>query len=247
MSRPCCFCTGQPGAARMWAGAGGLSQWRLEFYELEPAAESRAGRPGTGWFPKTSWGDPLEQNTRPRAAWGAARVGFRDPSPREAPLWRPRAPGGSGGKALEPMRLRGPPHSPQGRPERRHSLTPSPPRAGSGQAVRGCGQGTAAPPGALSEPAGAPHSLSCTVNSCSTVPRAHSDPRHAQFVLPQGSESAIPSDSATNSSRATERGLGGRQGTLSDSQAGPVTVLVPAAPDLIHRPEWPLSWCHSRV
>lgn len=30
----------------MWAGLGGLCQWRLKFYEQETAAESRTGPPG---------------------------------------------------------------------------------------------------------------------------------------------------------------------------------------------------------
>lgn len=52
--------------AGLWAGVGGLSRCRLRFYELETAAESRAGWPGlvppprapvgvqAGWFSKAS-------------------------------------------------------------------------------------------------------------------------------------------------------------------------------------------------
>lgn len=94
-------------AARMWVGAGGLSHWRLKFYELETAAESQARLARhTEAGSQRNPGEMLEDKTNPGGLPGEQGDSLgRLPEP--LPQGRllsvgPRGPGGGGGRCWSP-------------------------------------------------------------------------------------------------------------------------------------------------
>ena len=117
MPRECRFSVvseqGSLEAARMWVGARGLSQCRLTFYELETAAESRAGPAGhTQAGSQRNLGEILWNKTNasrlPGGAGWQPGSASRTPRPREAPFCGTQESwGGRWGKVLEAGRLKG--------------------------------------------------------------------------------------------------------------------------------------------
>ena len=98
----------------MWVGARGLSQCRLTFYELETAAESRAGPAGhTQAGSQRNLGEILWNKTNasrlPGGAGWQCGSASRTPHPREAPFCGTQESWGGGpwGKVLEAGRLKG--------------------------------------------------------------------------------------------------------------------------------------------